>query len=471
MDIHLPHNWAPRHYQLPVWKYLHAGGKRAVTRWHRRAGKDDLFLNWSVMAAHERKGNYWYMLPEYAQARKSMWDAVNPHTGIKRIDQVFPDAIRAGINQQEMKISLKCGSTFQLVGSDNFNSLVGSPPVGLVFSEYAISNPSAWAYLMPILEENGGWACFNSTPRGKNHFFKMCAMAEDRAGWYYDSLTARDTSIFAPDQLENIRQELYAQYGEEFGEAMFQQEYFVSFDAAVIGAIWADCVAKLQALGRIGDYPHKPGNPVHCVYDIGFSDTVAIWFFQVIGQDIRVIDFHESNHKDVLFYCELLRNNIADKGYNYATQWFPHDAFNKIFAAGGKTVEQQFRDNSKDGKLGKIKRVPNVSVQDGIQAARATFPRCQFNEIATADGIEALKFYHHAYDDEKKVFSDKPVHDWASNPADSFRYLSLVWREARDEQPALPIDQQLANASIQSISMKNLTQQHLKAAKAKREAY
>ena len=294
-------------------------------------------------------------------------------------------------------------------------------------------------------------------------------MAEDRAGWFYDSRTVYDTGIFTPEQMENIRSELYAQYGQEFGEAMFQQEYFVSFEAAVIGAIWADCIEKLRYQGRIGEFPHDPKYPVHCSYDIGKSDATAIWFFQIIGQDINIIDYHESNHKDVPFYCQLLRDKMESHSYRYASHWLPHDAWHDTLAAGGKTVIQQFVDNGRDGKIGKFKRVPGVSLQDGIQAARSTFPRCNFNEKTCEDGIEALKFYHHAYDDEKKIFSDNPVHDWASNGADSFRYLSLVWKEARAEPDNIPIDQQLIASSIQSIKMGSLTKNHLAKMKRARE--
>jgi len=471
MDIRLPYEWRPRIYQKPLWNYLKNGGKRAVSRYHRRAGKDDIFINHTVCAAHERIGNYWYMLPEYAQARKSMWDAINPNTGKKRFDQAIPEPIRSKTNQQEMKIELKCGSTIQLVGSDNYDSLVGSPPVGLVFSEYAISNPSAWAYLMPILEENGGWAGFNSTPRGKNHFYKMCLMAETSSDWFYDTKTVDDTGIFTPDQLERIRKELYSLYGEEFGEAMFQQEYYVSFDAAVIGAIWADCIARLQYQNRLGDFPYDDNFPVHVSYDIGKKDSTAMWFFQIKGMEIYVIDFHASNHKDVPFYCNLLREKSDALGYRYLTQWLPHDAFHDTLASGGKTVRQQFLDNNIDGKLGKFRRVPNTSKEGGIQAARATFPRCYFNtdNSDVEDGVEALRFYHHKWDDEKKKFSNEPEHDWSSDPADSFRYLSLVWKEAREEPEQIPVDVGLINKSIQSIRMGDITKQHLQRMRAKRE--
>lgn len=469
MQITLPYQWQPRKYQLPLWNYLHNGGKRAVIRYHRRAGKDDVFLNYTACAAHERTGNYWYMLPEYAQARKSMWDAINPHTGVKRLDQVFPEQIRSKTNQQEMKIELKCGSTVQLVGSDNFNSLVGSPPVGLVFSEYAISNPAAWAYLMPILEENNGWAGFNSTPRGKNHFYKTCLMAEDRHDWFYDVKTVDETNIFTIEQLQRIRLELHAQYGEDFGEAIYQQEYYVSFDAAVIGAIWADCIAKLQFQNRITSIPHNPALPVHCAYDLGSSDATAIWFFQITSTDIYLINYHESNHHSIEFYNQLLRDLSEKEGYQYASQWLPHDAWASHLAAGGKTIQQQFIAFNEDGKLGKIKKTPNVSINQGIQAARATFPRCWFDETKCADGLEALRYYHHDYDNDKKVYKDNPAHDWSSHCADAFRYMSLVWREARNEQPVLPVHKQLIDKSIQSITMKQITMQHLKRAKAARE--
>ena len=469
MEIELPYQWEPRSYQMPVWKYLHRGGKRAVTRWHRRSGKDDVFLNWTACAAHERVGNYWYLLPLYAQARKTMWDAISPHTGKRRIDQAFPTEIRQSVNNQEMKISLKCGSTVQLVGSDNYNSLVGSPPIGLVFSEYAISNPSAWSYLMPILEENNGWAVFNSTPRGKNHFYKTCLFAEDREDWFYDHKTVNDTGIFNAHQLGNILDELISVHGKDYGEALFQQEFYCSFDAAIMGAIWADCIDKLQHQGRISDYEYNPRYPVHVSYDIGKHDATAIWFFQIIANEIVVINYHESNHKDVPFYCELLRSLTDTLGYRYGTNWLPHDAWQDTLAAGGKTVVQQFVDNSRDGRIGKFKRVPHVSRQDGIQAARATFPICYFDAKRCEIGLEALRAYHHEWDDEKKCYTQNPLHDWSSNGSDSFRYLSLVWKEARKDESQLSVEEKLINNSIVHLPLKNIVSEHFRQMRKNRE--
>ena len=267
-EIRLPFQWSPRPYQLPAWSYLSRGGLRAVLCWPRRAGKDETLLHHVACAAHERVGTYWYMLPEYGQARKSMWDALNPHTGRRRIDDAFPAELRRNMSEQEMQIEFHNGSTFQLVGSDNFDSLVGSPPVGLVFSEYALSNPTAWAYMRPILLENGGWAAFNSTPRGKNHFKDMCDLAQKRMvmgadgaastdGWFFSKLTNDDTQVFSPFQLQEELEDYQKIHGDEYGRALWLQEYFTSFDAAVPGAIFGGAMTKAQEAGEPGRSPAK----------------------------------------------------------------------------------------------------------------------------------------------------------------------------------------------------------------------
>ncbi len=155
-EIDLPHNWSPRPYQMAAWCAWEAGTRRLLLIWHRRAGKDDVALHMAAVAAHERPANYWHCLPEYAQARKAIWTAVNPHTGKFRIDEAFPKELRKSTRNNDMEIQFLNGSTWRVVGSDNPDSLVGAAPAGIVFSEFALSNPSAWGLLAPILEENDG---------------------------------------------------------------------------------------------------------------------------------------------------------------------------------------------------------------------------------------------------------------------------------------------------------------------------
>ena len=463
-NIALPHQWSPRPYQKPLWNYLGRGGKRAVARWHRRSGKDDVFLHHTACASHERVGNYWYLLPEYAQARKSMWDAVNPNTGKRRVDEAFPRELRKTTKDQEMMIVFHCGSTFQLVGSDNFNSLVGSPPVGLTFSEYALSNPSAWAYLMPILEENGGWAGFNSTPRGKNHFKQLCDFARKEKGWFYEGLSANQTGVFNDEQLDSILRQMQSTHGEDFGRALFEQEYYVSFDAAIPGSIWGDCIRKAEQSGRIGEVKHDPLFHVHTAWDLGRTDDTAIWFFQLIAGEINVIDYHASSLKEIEFYADLLRQK--GKVYQYGTHWIPHDARPRRLGMGGKSILQQFIDQ----KVGRFVIAPNLDRQEGIQAARATFPRCHFDATACEEGLECLKQYHREWDEEQRIFLDNPVHDWSSHAADAFRYLSLVWKHPKTRESETPLHDRLMKQNIRGQTFGQIKRQHLKTMRSRREA-
>lgn len=473
MRLTLPHQWRPRPYQEPLWQYLSAGGKRAVAKWHRRSGKDDVCLHHVACAAHERVGNYWYMLPEYAQARKSMWEAVNPKTGRRRIDDAFPAALRSTTRENEMMIPFKNGSTFQLVGSDNFNSLVGSPPVGLIFSEYALSNPSAWAYMMPIVEENGGWVIFNSTPRGKNHFKRLCEFSAKEPGWFFSSLTADETGVYTQEQLLSILRALQAEHGEEYGRALWLQEYYVSFDAALPGSIWGDCITKLEAANRITTVPHTPGHLVFTGWDLGYDDDTTIWFYQVIGDELHVIDYEEDRFKDVPFYALMLKNKHEQQGYQFGTHWLPHDARPRTIAAGGKSILQQFHDANSEynGVLGDFRIAPRLDVQEGIQAARATFPRCRFDAGRCELGLDHLKAYRREFDEENNVFSTNPKHDGSSHAADGWRTVSLTWRKSKAQAVEMPLAQRLAAGNITAVNFGELKRAHLAKMRAQREGY
>lgn len=463
-ELSLPHGgWRPRPYQEKVWKYLLGGGSRVVLRWHRRAGKDEVLLHHTACAAHERIGNYWYALPEYAQARKSMWDAVNPRTGRRRIDDVFPHALRETTREDTMMIKFKNGSTFQLVGSDNHDTLVGSPPVGLVFSEYALADPSAWAYLMPIVEENKGWVGFPSTPRGSNHFRDLCALAEKSDDWFYQSLTAEQTGIFTPEQLSRILDELQAVHGDEFGKALWLQEYFVSFDAAIPGSIWGGDIAKVEAAGRIAAVAVDPKHPVSTGWDLGRTDDTAIWFYQCIDGDVRFVDYHASNFKEIPWYGDYLRRWAKDNKVAYATHWLPHDARPRRLGMGGKSILQQLQDE----RCGRFAIAPRLDVEEGIQAARATFRRAWFDRERCLDGLEALKQYHRQWDAEKKMFSNTPLHDWSSHGADAMRTAALTWRQPKSKEPSTPFIEGVLREPLPSFGQ--MKARHLAKQKARRE--
>lgn len=412
---------------MKAWRYLENGGRHAELIWHRRSGKDDISLNFAATQIFQRPATYWHMLPQANQARKAIWDAINPHTGVRRIDEAFPRAIRKNTRENEMMIVFLNGSTWQVVGSDNYNSLVGSPPAGVVYSEWALANPSAKAYLRPILMENKGWQVFISTPRGKNHAFNTYNAAKGNPNAFCQTLTARDTGILTLDELEIEKQAYIDDFGEDYGLALFKQEWWCDWTAAIMGAYYSKELASAEAQGRITTVEYDPSLPVWTAWDIGKTDDTSIWFFQVDHLGPRCIDFESHNNQDVDFYVDLL----IKKPFPIEKLVLPHDA--KAQRLGMKrTVEEQFWNAGKKPGAGwTVTVLPPMSLQDGIQAARHTMKVCRFDAIKCHEGIEALKMYRREWDTDKKCFKDKPVHDWTSHPSDGYRYLAMCWKEVK----------------------------------------
>lgn len=354
------------------------------------------------------------MLPEAAQARKAIWDAINPHTGKKRIDEAFPPEVRKRTVDNEMKIEFLNGSLWQVLGSDNYNSFVGSPPIGVVLSEWALADPQAWAYLMPILEENGGWAMFITTARGRNHAHRFLKMAQTSPGWFAEISTADHTGVFSAEQLARIKAELIGQYGQDEGEAKFLQEYYCSFDAALPGAYYGTEIGKAEREGRISSVPHKPGVLVYPVFDFGrgASNSTAIWFIQVVGREPRAIDYYEGNSGDIAHYGKVLR----ERGYEYGKLLLPHDGGYERLSTG-QSYAEQFKAMGFDVEV--LQRVPDLAA--AITATRPFIDQCWFDAEKCSRGLDCLRSYHREWDDSNKVFKPTPKHDWASHGADAYR--------------------------------------------------
>lgn len=423
-EINIPNNWMPRPDQLALWSYLENGGLRAVEVAHRRWGKDDVALHFTATTLVEKPGNYWHMLPQYNQARKVIWDAVNPKTGEKRIDEAFPVEIRKHTRRQEMSIEFFNGSIWQLVGSDNYNAYVGSPPRGIVLSEWAISNPMSWAYLAPILEENGGWALFIYTSRGNNHGRHTYEHAKGKTDWFSQKLTAHETPVFTVDQLENIRAEYKRLFGPELGEALFQQEYLCSWEGAILGAYFSQQMREARESKRITKLKHNPDVEVDTFWDLGVDDSMSIWFMQPIGNQYHFIDYYEATGYGLPHYSKVLKN----KGYQYGNHYMPHDAETREMT--NNEIAQSRRKVAEGLGIKPIivvSRVRNMDViiNVHIPAMRNVLSRCYFDEEKCSQGISALENYHSKYNEEKKVLENHPQHDWSSHGADSFRTFAV----------------------------------------------
>lgn len=451
-EITLPYNWKAREYQRPALNaWIRDGIKNIELIWHRRAGKDTVCMMGAGVMAMQRKANYIHMLPQENQVRNAIWDAVNPHTGRKKIDEAFPEQIRAKTNDQKMMITFVNGSTWQCMGSDNYNKAIGSTPAGIVWSEWSLSDPMSEAYLDPILQENKGWKFKIGTARGKNHAYRSFNYAKTQPDEFAQLLTVKDSGMDKVFNLEKIRNKLIADYGEDLGLALFNQEYFCSFTAAVIGAVWGSELSNLEREGRFCECEHDASHPVFTAWDIGRTDATAIWIYQVISNEVRILDYIEDNLKNPDYFVSQLIGkevtiNLVDddiqvivgkdiedikyrQDYQYQVHWLPHDARAKTFAAKGKSIQQQV-----SVALGwdKVKITPSLSTQDQIQACRKMIPRLVIDYKAEK-GLETVKQYRYERDDKREMLKDTPLHDWTSHAADALKYVAVSYKTVKPE--------------------------------------
>ncbi|MBX5143226.1 hypothetical protein HJB79_31450 [Rhizobium lentis] len=397
---------------------------RLIAIWHRRAGKDEIVLNAMRELAWKSPGTYWHCFPEQKQARKAIWNGVNGHTGKRRILEAFPPQIIKRMQDDDMFIELTNGATFQLIGSDRYDSTVGSGPKGIAYSEWALSNPSAWAYHSPMIRETGGFAAFITTPRGNNHAKTMFDRAKESPSWFSELLSIEDTRALSGDDLAEALQEYQDMHGIDLGRAIFEQEYLCSFAGAMVGAYWGAEMAQAEREGRICDVPVNHDYPVHTAWDLGKAVNNPIWCFQVIDGKPRVVDFYRPESDDLEEWVRWL----DDRGYK-GNDYVPHDAV--VTEWGTKRTRVETLQLLKR----KPKRVAKVSVADGINAGRKTIQAAVFDKERCELGIEGLKNYRREWDDELKTFRENPVKDWAEHIGSSFRYLGLAWREAMVQQP------------------------------------
>jgi len=358
--------------------------------WHRRSGKDKVWFNYLVKRAYQRVGAYYYFFPTFTQGEKILWRGMD-RDGFRTIDHI-PEIIRQGKpNDTKMRVELDNGSIIQVIGTDNIDNIVGTNPVGCVFSEYSLQDPQAWDYIRPILAENGGWAAFNYTPRGKmNHGFDLYQLAlSDPAHWFCERLTVEDTRAISQEALDQERRELFQKYGDD---SFFMQEYYCSFESAIQGAYYAKHLELAHREGRITKVPYERALPVDTWWDLGVGDATGIWFSQTVGREIRFIDYFQASGEGFPFYAKVLQ----DRGYIYGTHHAPHDIEVRELGSGKSRVETA-------ALLGlKFITVPNISIDDGINAVRVIFDRCWFDSDKCKQGLNALSNYHKEYDENRK---------------------------------------------------------------------
>lgn len=409
-EIEVPHKYLCRDYQEEFWRQAKAGIKRLVLVWHRRAGKEKTCWNFMIMRAMQRVGIYYYILPDSRMARRILWDGIDK-AGFKTLHHVPGDLVYS-MNHSEMKISLKNGSLIQMLGSFDVDSLRGPNPVGVVFSEYSEQSPKAWQVISPILRENEGWAVFNFTPKGQNHARDLFEMARHNPEWFAQLLTVEDTKAISLEEIDKERAEA------SMSEDMIQQEYYCSFTLGIEGSYYAKYIRDVRVEERIGKVPHSRTVKVHTAWDIGYSDSTSIIFFQFVANEIHIIDFYEASGEGLPHYAHLLQS----KPYVYGEHYVPHDADAHSAATG-----LSFKSAGADLGL-KFTVLPTLRtrVEDGIECLRGIFPRIWFNEKTTRHLVKCLENYRKEFDEAHNCYKSKPLHDWTSHAADAMRYMAIA---------------------------------------------
>jgi hypothetical protein len=384
---------------------------------HRRCGKTVACINDLIVKAlleNKPHAQYAYIAPYYSQAKSVAW----------RYLERFAEPVMTKSNQSELWVELINGARIRLFGADNPDSLRGNFLDGVVLDEMADMKPSLWGEIIrPLLADRLGWATFIGTPKGHNAFYDIYNEATKKPNWFVKVLRADQTNLLAQSELDDAKASM--------SDNQYEQEFLCSFEAAILGAYYGQEMRRLTDLERITYVDYDPMFPCHTAWDLGFNDSTSIWWFQVVYGEIRVLDHHSSNGQAIQYYTGLLAQKEEEFGYKYGYHYLPHDARAKTLASGGKSIIEQI---SAKIDIKHLKIVPNLSLQDGIQATRLALTRAWFDNRCE-EGIECLRQYQREWDDDKKVFRDRPKHDWTSHSSDAFRYLSIVWKD--EDSPIL----------------------------------
>jgi hypothetical protein len=395
--IEIPYK--PREHQLKVHELLE--GKRfAVVVAHRRFGKTVAALNHLIREAvlnEKETPRYAYIAPTYGQAKRVAWDYLVKYT----------TPLGGTNNISELRVDF-WGRRIQLYGSDNPDSLRGQYFDGVIIDEVGDQNPKIWTDIVrPALTDRKGWCLFIGTPKGHNHFKELRDRAEKEDGWGLLEFKASETGVVDDIELKQAKNEM--------GEDKYRQEFECSFDAAVEGSYFGQILNELEEKKHMQEIPREELSRTFTAWDLGMGDSTSIWVAQLVGTEVRLIDYYENHGVGLDHYVKWIKDN----DYLKAEHILPHDVRVRELGTGKSRMEMLEESGLE------VKIAPRMGLDDGIQAVRRLLPRCWFNVPKVQIGLNCLRNYRRDYDEKRKIFYERPLHDWSSHGSDSFRYLAL----------------------------------------------
>ena len=391
--------YAPRDQQAQIHDLIDSKRFTVVVA-HRRMGKTVSAINHIIKDAvlnQKEAPRYAYIAPTYGQAKRVAWDYL-----VK-----YSTPLGGTQNISELRVDF-WGRRIQLYGSDNPEALRGQYFDGVILDEIGDQNPKIWTDIIrPALADRLGWCLFIGTPKGHNHFKDLRDRAETEDGWGLLEFKASQTGVIAQTELDAAKSEM--------GEDKYLQEFECSFNAAVEGSYYGQILNDLETKNHIQEIPRDDLCRTIIAWDLGMGDSTAIWVAQIAGSEIRLVDYYENNGVGLDKYVSWLRDN----NWASAEHILPHDVQVRELGSGKSRLEVL-----QEAGLN-VRIASRMSVDDGIQAVRRLLPRCWFNVPAVKQGLDCLRNYRREFDEKRKVFYDRPLHDWSSHGSDAFRYLAI----------------------------------------------
>jgi len=421
--IPIPYHYSSYPWQTEVKKRYEQGIRRIYKVWHRRAGKDLNDTNeFLISEGIETPGTYYYIWPTLKQGRDIFWEGKD-EDGHNILDYYIPKPLLAtNPDNQDMKLTLRCPgidrtSTIQVIGTDklHYEKMRGRPCQGAVFSEFAYQDHRAYDVVRPMITKTHGWIVFNTTPNGNNHAKKLWEIARNLKDWYCDYRTIKDTydhdgkPLITEEDIEKERQS-------GMSDDMIQQEYYCSWTLGVEGSYYGRLIQNARKEGRVTRLHHDNALTVFTGWDIGIGDYTAIWFAQVMGNEIRVIDYYENTGEPLSHYARIIR----EKDWLFENHFMPQDIQAREWQTGIKrklAAEEQ--------------GIKPIHVNEAIakdfqhELVRGALPRCIFDEENCRVGLERLENYHKKYNNMLECYTDNPEHDINSHGADAFAQLIM----------------------------------------------
>jgi phage terminase large subunit len=424
MYIPIPFGINPYPHQTEFLKAIKEGLNACIVI-HRRAGKDICCLQAWLLRGLSRIGTHVYLFPLQIQARQVIWKGMD-FDGRPFLSAI-PECLIAKKNEARMEIDLINGSRLVLAGSNNYNGLMGTNPISIIYSEFSLHNPLARQYLNPILVQNNGVEILQFTPRGKNHGFDVFDTVRENPKYLVQHLGVEETfkndgtPIISKEQIEDARRR-------GMSDEMIRQEFYVDFDVGNIGAYFTREIADMEREGRVCVFPPNPNLPLHSVWDLGGTDATAGWLFQVDGKFVNLVGILHETGQGLKYYLDKAEQMRRSLGLHWGNHFMPHDI--KQGHQGWESTESRLMQARKHGWIFQI--TPKVNFEDGIEALRYMFPRIRVHKNNCQIGLRAMREYSRQYDEVKCTYSSKPLENWATHIVDALRYLSVNYRRLYD---------------------------------------